>query len=363
MRKFPSIEQFRHVVDDVRHQATYIGQSAADEPLYDESLPKPVLTFRGLTKLHGSNCGVRFMPHGAGYAWQAQSRERVLSVAEDNFGFCAWGESPAGSAALHILGSLCGFFAARAHSAELQAVTVFGEWCGPGVNGKTGIGRLPMRWVIFGAVAEYADESERWLSVEQLAEGWKVKVGTGYQTDLAQGRLTPLYFITDYKGWEIAIDFNDPAAALAQLEALTLDVEAACPVAQAMGGEGIGEGIVWTCVDARYGRLTFKTKGDKHKGTKSEKLVSVAPEVLASRMAFVEAVLTESRLEQGYDVLRATQKAVRLEQLGAFLKWIGQDVLKEESDTLTASGLDRKDVMGPLNQKAKTWFMAKVAVF
>lgn len=372
MRKFPEIGQFRHVVDNVVHKATYIGQSAEDEPMYDETRPKPILKFHGLTKLHGTNCGVRFEHVGIqdGSLWttdvlcySAQSRERELTVEEDNFGFCAWTLSEPGQASMLVLGRLAWFFAATYPGVtrdRIKAVTVFGEWCGPGVNGKTAIGRLPARWVCFGAVVELTDGTEFWLDMEKLADAWKIQAEVIQHDAMANGELVPLYFISDYTRWELQIDFNRPEAALDSLEALTLAVEAACPVAAAFGGEGIGEGIVWTCNDKTYGRQVFKTKGAKHKGTRTSKLVDIAPEVLASRQAFVEAVLTESRLEQGFDLMRALHGKVTRDCMGEYLQWVGQDVLKEESDTLIASGLERKDVMNLINKRAKDWVWPKL---
>lgn len=107
--------------------------------------------------------------------------------------------------------------------------------------------------------------------------------------------------------------------------------------------------------------LEFKTKGAKHKGTKNSRLVQIAPEVLASRQAFADAVTTESRLEQGYDLLRVQLGSVGMDHIGAFLAWFGKDVIKEEADTLESSGLSRQDVMGDINRRASAWFRARVA--
>lgn len=374
MRSFPEIGQFRHVVANITHRATYTGQSPDDEPLYDATRPKPTLTFYGLTKLHGTNCGVRFELEGvqAGplrstdvVRYTAQSRERVLSVANDNFGFCAWTMAPTGQKSMSTLGQLAWFFAGSYPGVvrdNIQAITVYGEWCGPGINGKTGIGQLPTRWVLFGAVVELADGSEFWLNMEKLAEAWKLQVEIIHHDAVANGEFAPLYFISDFARWRVSIDFNHPELALDDLERLTLAVEEVCPVAAALGGSGIGEGIVWTCVDPCYGRQVFKTKGAKHKGTRTSKLVDIAPEVLASRQAFVTAVLTESRLEQGFERMRARHGKVTTDCIGEYLQWVGQDVLKEESDTLKASGLERKDVMGLINRQAKDWVWPKLAV-
>lgn len=348
-KKFPSIGQFRHVVGDVTHHAEYIGQDAEGRPTYDPSRPKPILTFTGTVKLHGSNCGLAFdLLTGEVFG---QSRERLLSVAEDNFGFFQWASGPGAEEVARLRQCVT---RAASDLEAVQVIQVFGEWCGPEVNGKTGIGKLPLRWVIFRVLITQANGDETWFDVERVAAVW-AQYGSP-----DGGRI---YFITDFPQWSVAIDFNDPGASLDELEALTLEVEAACPVAQAMGGEGIGEGIVWACKDPYYGYHVFKVKGAKHKGTKSKRLVEIAPEVLAGLDAFADAVLTESRLEQGFELLRAEHGKVTEDHIGTFLMWMGRDVLKEEADTLAASGLDKKQAMSRINHRAKAWLMPRLAKY
>ncbi|MFY2597550.1 RNA ligase family protein [Achromobacter xylosoxidans] len=358
LRSFPSIDQFRHVVGTVEHRSTYIGQDAADEPMYDPSRPRPVLTFRGTTKLHGSNAGIRFELAGPDAGVYAQSRERFLvpdavEKGGDNFGFAAW--VAAGGAEVDVLKAAT--IATALMSGVLNVVTlhVFGEFCGPSVNRKAAVGRLPDCWFVLRALATDAAGNEHWLSVDLLAAQYHARFAIESPVE------RKLRFITDFECFEVTIDFNQPEAMLDHLEDLTLAVEEACPVAKALGLIGIGEGIVWSCTDPSWGRLDFKTKGRKHKGTKNSRLVQIAPEVLASRQAFADAVTTESRLEQGYDLLRAQFGSVGMTHIGAFLAWFGKDVLKEEADTLEASGLARKDVMGDINRKASDWFRARVA--
>jgi hypothetical protein len=349
LRAFPEIEQFRHAVADVRHHAEYVGQGPDNQPQYDSTRLKPVLTFRGTTKLHGTNAGAAFnVLTGEVYG---QSKERILSVEKDNFGFAAWllaDETAQDRAQLRdaVLAA-----AGAVVDQQIIACRVFGEWCGPKVNAKTAIGQLAQRWVIFSALVTLADGTEKWFSAADIVAAWSGERRAG---SLVQ-------FIAEYPQWTIDIDFNDPEAILDELERLTLEVEAECPVAKALGLSGMGEGIVWTYYDQLHGRLWFKTKGVKHKGTKNSRTVQIEPEVLASLDAFTEAVVTESRLEQGFELIRANHGTVNETHIGDFLKWVGQDVLKEESDTLEASGLERKQVMGRVNQRAKTWLMPRLA--
>lgn len=349
MRKYPSIDQFRHVVENVTHRATYIGQSAEDKPMYDESKLKPVLVFNGTTKLHGTNSGVAF-DLVAGTT-EAQSKERILTVSADNHGFCAWTQSVAGRADLAYL-------RASVHGAidfaPAASIHIFGEWCGLAVNGKTAIGQLPTRFVVFGALITLLDGTENWLDLPLIAPIWHQLVGES---------TTNVNLICDYKQWSVAVDFNDPGAVLDFLEQLTIEVEIECPVASALGLNGMGEGIVWECQDPVFGRQVFKTKGEKHKGTKGARLVTIAPEILESRDAFCDAVLTESRLEQGFDFIMEQHGKVTLDRMGEFLMWVGMDVMKEESDTLKVSGLDRKIAMGGVNSRAKAWVLPRLAKF
>lgn len=348
LRTFPSIEQYRHIVADVLHRAEYIGKDDDNRPVYDASRAKPVLTFKGTVKLHGSNCGVAVDLQK--HVVYAQSKERQLSVEQDNFGFCAWTKTVEGAIDVAYLAGLA-LDTVTAESA-VTAIRIFGEWCGPKVNGKTGIGQLSTRWVVFAVLATLADGQERWLPVEPIAAAWASE---------PVGRPSLVHFVTDYPQYTLDIDFNQPEASLDALEALTLAIEAECPVAKALGGGGIGEGLVWACQDPTFGRHVFKTKGAKHKGTKNSSLVQIAPEVLASLEAFTDAVLTDNRLEQGYSLIEADHGKVTEEHIGLFLKWVGQDVLKEETDTLVASGLERKQVMGCINSRAKKWLMPRLA--
>ena len=81
--KFPSINQFNAVVKEVRRKYEWIGNDENGDPMYDETLPKPTLAFKGTVKLHGTNAGVVYKNDDI----YAQSRERLISVEDDNAGF------------------------------------------------------------------------------------------------------------------------------------------------------------------------------------------------------------------------------------------------------------------------------------
>ena len=83
MRTFPEIKQFRDVVAIIKSRAAFTGLDAAGKPTYDETRPLPTLHYTGTVKLHGTNCAIVFENGTVVF----QSRERELSLEEDNYGF------------------------------------------------------------------------------------------------------------------------------------------------------------------------------------------------------------------------------------------------------------------------------------
>ncbi len=77
MIKFPSIEQFRTVVSNVNRHFNFVGLDENGEAIYDPTLPKPTITFKGTVKIHGTNAAVS---GNFGGIW-AQSRENIITPA------------------------------------------------------------------------------------------------------------------------------------------------------------------------------------------------------------------------------------------------------------------------------------------
>jgi hypothetical protein len=49
-----------------------------------------------------------------------------------------------------------------------------------------------------------------------------------------------------------------------------------------------------------------------------------------------------------------------IKNMGAFLKWLASDAIREEADTITASRLQPKDVGKAISQKGREWFIAQL---
>lgn len=362
---FPSIEQFRTIVKYVRDRCAHANVE----------LPK--LTFHGTVKLHGTNASVVVGPRTSqGQDYYAQSRSTVLTLEADNAGFAAFTSQPLVAEALKSFANIArdSYYNDRDYVEPCVATTVvYGEWCGGNIQSGVALNKLPKMFVIFAVriIPEGDDERSFWLmpwdveaAFDKLAPDGAVMVSAG--SPAAVMAEVPIYCIEKFPTYKVSIDFKDPAAVQNQLVELTKAVEAECPVSAAFGAKGVGEGIVWTCVGGeavsiRLSDLVFKVKGEKHSDTKVTKLASVDVERLASIRALAEAVTTDHRLEKGIAALAETgvTDLYDMKNMGAFLKWVGNDVLKEESDTITENGFEPREVTKSVNDIAKAWFIAR----
>lgn len=336
MHPFPSINQFRSVVKHVREQACYQGKNERGEAIYNPAPTYPKLTFIGTVKLYGTNAAIVFHPRGD---ISFQSRERVLSHTADNNGFMAHMEEH--------LSSVRGLrdYIAYCHDITFDddsqtTIVVYGEWCGGNIQKGVAIAGLPKMFVIFAI---------------KIGENW-VKLPL-----FLSDHISSIISITNFPYYEITIDFEHPEEAQNRLGELTAAVEACCPVGKALGVEGVGEGIVWCCTTNPSSELWFKVKGEKHSASKVKVLAAVDLVLVASVDEFVAMTVTEARLEQGLQNLVNEQlKPFAMTSIGDFIRWVHQDVLKEESDTLEASGIDYKKLGSPIALAAKRWFVNKL---
>jgi len=340
--KFPEIEQFRHAVEFVKNRTQYAGKNENGEPIYDETILLPTLKFGGTVKLHGSNAGITLSRDGEIFP---QSREQLLSVTNDNAGFALFVEKNK-----NAFKSLLSMIDMK----HFDYVTIFGEWCGSGIQKGVGISQLERMFVIFDIKLSY-DDNKKGDNIYLPEDEIKRLRSTEHR----------IFNIYDYQTYEIEIDFNDPQKSLDKLTQLTIDVENECPVSKSFGISGIGEGIVWCHQTPDYQKIRFKTKGMKHKGTKSKtkQIVEVDVEKINSINEFVDYSVTEPRLEQGIEKVFGFNQPLDIKRTGDYLRWIVNDIMKEELDVLIKNNLTPKDVNSSISTKARLWFMEKYNKF
>jgi len=342
MIKFPSVEQFRNVIRHVQTHTRYAGKDENGDAIYDASKPLPTLKFRGTVKLHGTNAGIVYDVDTDSFTFQ--SRERVLSLTQDNAGFM-----------LHQMKneSIWRDVVNQAMSeiwiphVPIKKIAIFGEWCGSGIQKGVALSQLPKMFVVFAVKAVLSDDTTHWLPVGE------------FDIHLPEDGV---FNIDTFPTWEADIDFKFPEIAQNKMIEITEAVENECPVGKYFGVSGIGEGVVWTCVSEGWNDsgTWFKVKGEKHSVSKVRTLAAVDVEAVENIRAFVAATVTEARLEQGLDnLVREQLLPFEMKSMGDFIRWVYNDVLKEEMDTIVASQIDPKKLGSAIANEARPWFIKK----
>ena len=334
--KFDEIDQFRTVVKNLT-QAQFIGIDENGEKMYDRTLPRPVVKFKGTVKLHGTNAGVVW--HNG--ELHAQSRNNIITPENDNAGFASFVKDNK-----DCFTDL--FMEIRKRedldANDARAIAVFGEWAGDGIMKGVAISNIPKSFFIFGICLvdlenqdEDNDFNREWLDCSNYRH-----------------LENKIYNINDYQTWDIEIDFNNPGEKQNELIDITMKIEEECPVAKAFGYSGVGEGATY------YGyhkgkRYIFKVKGEKHSISKVKTLAAVDVEKLASINDFCDYAVTENRLDQAIDNVFG-KDLLDIKKMGDVIRWIVGDINKEESDVLEENNLTDKDVNKHLSDRTRIMF-------
>jgi hypothetical protein len=315
-------------------------------------LHEGTIAYRAKVKLHGTNGGVAIYPDGR---VEAQSRTSVLSPKEDNSNFCK-----------QCVLANEDFWS---KFADDHTITIYGEWCGPGIEKGTAINKTEEKLFAIFAI--------------QLGDSITDEFGYDHATTViepliisrilsAGGELPSNVRVLPWYGDGIIVDFADTESmqsAVDIMNGVVETVEAIDPwVKETFGIEGMGEGVVYYPISFSNGgnidrhqmsTFSFKAKGEKHKNTKTKKAVQIDPEVAASIDDFVTMVVTPARLDQGARAVAGGELDFDQRYIGPFLKWMGQDVKKETSAELEASDLKWDQVVKPVGTAARTWYLEK----
>jgi len=341
--KYPSIEQFRSVVSNVNRQYNFTGLDENGDAIYDPSLPKPVLTFKGTVKLHGTNAAVSFnAPSGM---W-AQSRENIITLEKDNSGFAFFAHSNE-TAFMRLFHDVAVNNDMDMHK---NTITIYGEWAGANIQKGVGISNLPKSFFIFGIKVTPHTETQE-----------ELKDNPAYWVDYTYLRNTEvkIYNIDDYPTYSMEIDFNMPQLVQNRLSEITIAVEEECPVAKAFGFSGIGEGVVWS---SEYQGVVhrFKVKGEKHSSSKVKTLAAVDVEKLETIQTFIEYVVTESRVNQAIENVFPNSEPLDVKKMGDVIRWVVNDVIKEEMDTMVENNVEPKEINKYISAKTREMFFVKL---
>lgn len=326
-KSFTDIGQFRQVVKQVRENHDYLGKDENGETKYSHLTPYPVLKFRGTVKLHGTNSSIVKYKDNDEIKYQFQSRERVLNLIErdgDNYNF--------------MEEMLKTDYKKLFDGIEFKDyVAIYGEWCGMGIMKGVVISKVPRMFVIFA------------IKIDDVYQDLK-------NFELLKIEEQNIYNILQFPYYEIDIDFNKPEMAQNKLIEFTTAVEQECPVGKSFGVSGVGEGVVWECFYKMH-RYIMKVKGEKHSVTKVKKLAAVNTEEVENINAFIDYAVTENRLLQGIDKMKEMGIPLDPKSTADYLRWVYNDVIKEESDTMTENNIDPKKIGSYISAKARMFWL------
>lgn len=337
--KFPSIDQFRNALKNIKHQMCYDGQDEQGQAIFKRIHDFPTVKFYGTVKAHGTNAAIR--QDTADSELLYQSRERVITPLDDNAGFAGYMESNLEDVSSYIRRLRLMF-----DVQDTSPILVYGEWCGGNIQKGVALSQLDKMFIVF-AVRIGTELNTQWIrpNIDRF--------------DTVHATALKIYSINYFGHYSIDVDLNNPEIAQNKLVEITDAVEAECPIGKTFGVSGIGEGVVWFCDDPVYqAGSVFKVKGEKHSASKVKTTATIDVERVESLKALVDTLVTENRLNQMVGVLKDKEGLdVDPKNTGAFVRLVIADCVKEELDTIVENGFDVKTFGGAASKKISNFFL------
>lgn len=314
--KFGSIGQFRNFIKTMQ----YLGWRK--------------INLIGTVKIHGTNSsvGLDLKDNLLFY----QSRNRVLSLDDDNYDFAKYIEDNK-TEFLKIFDEIKN----KTNTEKYDSIIIYGELAGKGIQNKVAVSQIDRFFAPFSVVGVNKD------TVDEL------------DVKLSINESIRFYPVETFGVYNIQLDLDNVHLAQQEIKDLTISIENECPVGKYFGVSGTGEGIVFTDETKQY---SFKSKGEKHSVSKVKVIANVDIEKINKIKDFVDYSVTENRLNQGIEYLKEMNKELDISSMGDFLRWLANDVLKEEQDVISENGLDNdlKAIMKSVSSKGRKWFMDKI---
>lgn len=340
MKKFSKISKLSTAVNELRQQHQFVGFSEDGTPIYDKNIKLPTVKLFGTVKLHGTNAGVQQLPDGT---LKFQSRTNYITIENDNYGFAFWASTKGNE-----LTEIFEHYRNKFNISDDSTLTIYGEWAGKGIQKNVAISEHEKSFFIF-AIKESSEE-DIYLDMSSVEH-----------KDNPVSGIYNLWDQTKFPAYAVYLDLNNPELIQNDLIKITEDIEEECPVAKYLGYSGIGEGAVWVNSTSEF---RVKIKGDKHAGkSKVRKTNIVDLEKLNSLNEFVERFVDIERLEQGWRMMTELGHKNEPQTTGTFIRWLINDIISEEADTLQASGLEPKDVNSSISRVASKWYLDELDKF
>lgn len=307
---------------------------------FGDQFESKIIPYKGTVKTHGTNASVRILENGNVIC---QSRNRILSLGSDNMNFAFFALSQCGESYWQEMAEKVRLTDSALSSSGSKDITIFGEWCGSGIQSGVAVSYLPKMFIVFAVMI--GDETNFAWSDESV------------QLFLSEEKR--IFNTSLFQEFNITIDFNDYSQFFGTLKGVVDSVEKECPVGKYFGVSGIGEGVVWRPVNSSLpSEIWFKTKGEEHKDTKfSSVKEEMSEDTKVGIERFIEITTTDHRLQKGLDFMKEMNLEISKQNTGKFIKWALEDILKEESNLLVESGISPGDVKSGLSNRIRDWYL------
>ncbi|KAL8839053.1 MAG: hypothetical protein Q9170_001889 [Blastenia crenularia] len=289
--------------------------------------------------------------HGAHADWVVSSDDTVriqsrnvleISASKDIYGLFAF-TTPIHDVIIRLRDDLLGRFS-ELHPHEAinpdYPVIMAGEWCGQGIQKGVAISKLLKHFVIIAI---------------RINGEWVNELDYADICNEARG----IYNIGKATSYRFDFDLDDAEFSELDIQRMVEDVGDTCPYGLARGVQGPGEGIVWKAIGYQQDpELWFKYKAEPHAVSKSSKLPAAADgmDSIERENDFIEAVMTEGRLQQGLEYLREMDVAEDKAAAGKFVTWIVDDIFTEEAGEMKRIGIRPGKVRPWIMSRAGSWY-------
>ena len=365
--KYPSIDQFRNYLRNLNYWKDILA-------LQPEELRHQLnkITLHGTVKIHGTNACVGYDVKKDKLFFQ--SRNNIIAVGNDNAGFAQYATDNENFYKNAIKEVISIYQDECCEPYELDNVYIYGEWAGQGIQ----------KGIALSAVERFFSPFQVAFVKDDVIVNC-LDFGTGFYE--SENKIKEILFnekvrcfpVTVFPTYCVELNMDNISDVQQQIVNLTLKIEDECPVGKYFGVNGIGEGVIFTSINAikfypieenhiqlhkplesKFLHLNFKSKGMLHSVSKVKTIVPVDVEKIKKEQEFIEYAVTENRLNQGLEYLKENHLELDVENIGTFIKWIVGDVMKEEIDTIRENGLSEKGVPKLIGNKAKKWFFNKM---
>ena len=353
MIKYPSINQYRDVVKNVKHKAQFVGLDSDGNAIMNRMAKMPTLKFIGTVKSHGTNFSIIISPQ---CDFWCQSRENIITPEKDNAGSAAFG--------YYNKETFMKMATDAVDQTDSNSFTynrdfmIAGEWCGKGIQKGVAISELDKMFIIFNMAFVDSEGNKTWLTREEMEEVLNM------QGVVAKLNANHIYSVYQFQTFEVDIDFEHPEIAQNELNRLCEFVENECPIGFSFGVKGIGEGIVFKCASEGYedSGYFFKVKGELHSKSKVKTLATVDIERINNIRELSDKLANNGRLEQFHQIVFDTLNGGQtdMSKMGDFIKAVTSDCLKEELDTIQSSGFTMKELGSTISKLCREFIQIKL---